>query len=94
MLDENGGSIVLTKAWAVSLMKRMGLVKRKGTKGIKHLPGDFANIKSEYLKRINTVVKQYNIPDSLIINWDQTGSNYVPVNPWTMEEKRAARKCL
>ena len=87
MLAENGGSIVLTKAWAVSLMKCMGLVKRKGTKGIKHLPDDFVNIKSECLKRIDTVVKQYNIPDSLIIHWDQTGSNYVPVNPWTMEEK-------
>ena len=37
LLAENGGPITLTKAWAVSLMKRMGLVKRKGTKGVKHL---------------------------------------------------------
>ena len=67
-------------------MKRMGLVKRKGTKGVKHLPDDFSSIKSECVKRVDSVVKQHNIPDSLIINWDQTGSNYVPVNPWTMEE--------
>ena len=87
LLSENGGPITLTKAWAVSLMKRMGLVKRKGTKGVKHLPHDFESIKSEYLKRIDSVVKDHNIPDSLIINWDQTGSNYVPVNPWTMAEK-------
>ena len=87
LLAENGGPITLSKAWAVSLMKRMGLVKRKGTKGVKHLPDDFSSIKSEYVQRVDSVVKQHNIPDSLIINWDQTGSNYVPVNPWTMEEK-------
>ena len=68
LLAENGGPITLTKAWAVSLMKRMGLVKRKGTKGVKHLPDDFSSIKSEYVKRVDSVVKQHNIPDSLIIN--------------------------
>ena len=27
------------------------------------------------------------IPDSLIINWDQTGINYVPVSQWTMAKQ-------
>jgi hypothetical protein len=31
LLFENGGHIELTKSWAVSLLKRMGMVKRKGT---------------------------------------------------------------
>ena len=25
------------------------------------------------------------IPDELVINWDQTGIKYVPVSQWTME---------
>ena len=29
LLAENGGSIVLSKGWAQSLMSRMGFVKRK-----------------------------------------------------------------
>ena len=31
------------------------------------------------------------IPENLIINFDQTGLNYVPVTSWTMEEAGARR---
>ena len=31
------------------------------------------------------------IPPDLIINWDQTGINYVPVGSWTMEKEGARR---
>ena len=31
------------------------------------------------------------IPDDLIINWDQTGIKYVPVSNWTMEVKGGKR---
>jgi hypothetical protein len=65
----------------------MGLAKRKGTKGIKHISDDFDQIQREFLGRITENVKLYNIPDNLIINWDQTASNYVPVSSWTMQEK-------
>ena len=41
LLKEYGGSIDITKDWAKSLLKRMGFSKRKGTKGVKHLPDDF-----------------------------------------------------
>ena len=27
------------------------------------------------------------IPHELILNFDRTGLNYVPVTPWTMEEE-------
>jgi hypothetical protein len=30
-------------------------------------------VKAEYLERIKKTVKTYDIPDELIINWDQTG---------------------
>ena len=31
------------------------------------------------------------IPDSLIINWGQTGINYVPVSQWTMAKEGSKR---
>ena len=31
------------------------------------------------------------IPDELVINWDQTGIKYVPVSQWTMAEKGSKR---
>lgn len=86
-LKQFGGTTELTKAWAISFMNRMGLSKRKGTKGVKHLPEDFNEIQRVFLDRIKSKVEQYNIPDELIVNWDQTGSNFVPVSSWTMEEK-------
>ncbi len=31
------------------------------------------------------------IPDELVINWDQTGIHYVPVSSWTMEKEESKR---
>ena len=31
------------------------------------------------------------IPHELILNFDRTGLNYVPVTPWTMEEEGMKR---
>lgn len=84
LLAEFGGHITLEKPWATSILRRLNFVKRKGTKGVKHLPEDFDVIQSGFLKRIDDVVTKHSIPDSLIINWDQTGSNYVPISDWTM----------
>jgi hypothetical protein len=47
--------------------------KRKTTKGVKHLPEVFEKTKREYLDRIDKVIKENNIPDQLVINWNQTG---------------------
>ena len=85
MLSDFGGPIELTKAWAASLLNRLGMVKRKGTKGVKTLPKDFNEIKEEYLDKIVNVVKKYEIPPNFIINWDQTGCSFVPTSEWTME---------
>ena len=35
-----GGHINIIKTFAISIFRRMGFVKRKGTKGVKHLPAD------------------------------------------------------
>jgi len=89
LLSENGGPIELSKPWATSFMTRMGLTKRKGTKGVKKLPEGFDATQTTFLGRICDVVKKYNIPPNLIIDWDQTGSYFVPVSSWTMAEKGA-----
>ena len=68
-----GGHINITKTFAISIFRRMGFVKRKGTKGVKHLPADLDSIKEKYVSKVNNVIKEHNIPDSLVINWDQTG---------------------
>jgi hypothetical protein len=38
-----------------------------------YLPADLDSIKEKYVSKVNNVIKEHNIPDSLVINWDQTG---------------------
>lgn len=33
---------------------------------------------------IRTIIEMEDIPYDLVINWDHTGINYVPVSNWTM----------
>ena len=50
LLLENGGHIEITQAWALSLMNRMELVKRKSTKSKKvQRVENFDNEKSKFL---------------------------------------------
>ncbi|CAC5395882.1 unnamed protein product [Mytilus coruscus] len=86
-LQKYGGHINITKTYAISVLRRIGVVKRKGTKGVKHLPADFDDIKQEYVKKVSTVIKQHSIPDSLVIKWDQTGCQLIPGGDWTMEQQ-------
>ena len=50
-------------------------------------PSDFDELKSNYLINIYSIAKMEGIPNSLIINWDQTGMKIVPTSSWTMEKK-------
>ena len=85
-LVKHGGHIEITKTWAMSLLKRMGYVKRKATTKRPHgiSEEDFKNLKANYLHQIMQMVKLYNIPDSLITNLDETGIKLVPTGDWTM----------
>lgn len=84
LLPENGGHVHLDRGWAQSLMKRMNFVKRKATKAARKIPPDFDALKTNFLKRISDTVKDNNIPDDLILNWDQTGVKMIPTSEWTM----------
>ena len=82
---ENGGSIDISKTWAKSLLKRMNFVKCRGSTVCKNDKiKNFDQPKDEYLERINKTVNDFEIPSSLIINWDHAGLNIVPVSNWTM----------
>ena len=77
--------INLTKGWAKYLLHRMGFVKRKATSKAKVTVENFEELKEEFLLQINQVIVMDEIPADLIINFDQTGLQFVPVSEWTME---------
>ena len=85
-LEKYGGHIVITKTLARSILRRMGYVKRKGTKAVKVLPTDFNDIKQKLNEKVNKAVDEHNVPDDMIINWDQTGCQLIPGRDWTMAE--------
>ena len=90
-LQCNGGHIILKKSWAKYLLKMMDFVKCHAT--TKHAPNlhNFDYLRDQYLLDIKVVVQLEEIPDSLIINWDQTGVSYVPVSEWTMSKEGSKR---
>ena len=75
-----------------NLLKRMNMVKRKGTTSKKtFVVENFTQDKDKYLKSIKSKVEMYKMPPELLINWDQTGINIVPVSRWTMDVEGAKR---
>ena len=81
----------LSKGWAQYLLKRMGYVKRKATSKAKITVDNFAEIKEDFLLEVKHVIAMDEIPTQLVINFDQTGLNIVPVSDWTMEVEGAKR---
>ena len=86
LLACNGESIVLTKEWVNYVLQRMGMVKCRANTKTKVTVKDFDELKKLFLLDIRNIVQMDEVPAQLIINWDQTGINYVPVSSWTMEQ--------
>ncbi len=93
LLRENGGPINIGRGLVQSFIKRLGYVKRKGTKAARNMPYNFEEIKNDFMDRIRHVIKKGDIPDDLIINFDQTGSKIIPVSQWTLEIKGKKQVC-
>ena len=81
----------LTEGWAKYLLRRMGFVKRKETTKANRSVEDFEEVKRKYLQDMQLVISMDEIPDDLVINFDQTGIHYIPVSDWTMAEEGAKR---
>lgn len=86
LLPEFGGTLVLDKPWAKSFLNRLGFVRRKATKAARKLPGDFHLVRDKFHETVTSLIKEFDIPDNLVINFDQTGVKLAPVSVWTMEE--------
>ena len=91
LLSCNGGGINLTTDWAKSLLSRMGFVKRKACSKAKVDVSQFEQLKDEFLLEIKNIVSMDEIPTDLVINFDQTALNYVPMSHWTMEKEGTKR---
>ena len=91
-LSSHGGFINITKFGQISLLKRMGYVKRKCSNAGKISTTLFAEIQEIFLADIKTQVLMNDIPDELIITWDHTGVPLVPTGEWTMH--RAGEKII
>ena len=83
--------VKLTKDWAESQLFYMGMIKRRMSSKAKVDVEKFEALKQGFLLDIKLIVSFEEIPHDLIINWDQTGINYVPVGSWTMEKEGARR---
>ena len=76
LLACNGGSIVLTKEWARYVLQRMRMVKRRANTKTKVTIEDFDELKKLFLLDIRNIVQMDEVPTQLIINQNQTGTNY------------------
>ena len=86
-----GSNVNLTKDHAKYLMHRMGLVKRRAGTKAKVSIENFEEVKKLFLHDIKCIRLLDEIPNELIINFDHTGINYVPVSSWTMEKQGEKR---
>ena len=81
----------LTQDWDNYLFTRMGLVKRKGNTKAKVDVEKFNEVKKLFHQDIWNVIVMDEMPAELVINWDQTGLNYVLISQWTMAKEGAKR---
>ena len=44
-----------------------------------------------FLLDVKNAVQMDEICEDMIVNWDQTGVNYVPISSWTMEQEGSKR---
>jgi len=69
----------------------LGYVKRKACSKTKVDVEQFKEVKEAILLDVRNIVAMDEIPAELIVNFDQTALNYVPITPWTMEKQGAKR---
>ena len=73
-------------------MSRIGFVKRwVTTKAKPSITATFEESKAQFIFDIKAIIALEEIPNSLVLNWDQTAVRYVPVSSWTMEKVGAKR---
>ena len=90
------GKIDLDKSeWAKSLFQRMGFRRRKATSSKLMVPAG-AEKEAELLfhHAVKKEIEKRSIPDSLVINFDQTPSNFVPVTSTNFAKRNTKQVCV
>ena len=81
-------NLVLGAPWAKSLFNFMGFVLRRKTTAKVLIPeGALKEAELKFHHQIANYVEKYQIPPSLIINFDQTPSKYVQMSSNAMQKK-------
>ena len=62
--------IIITKSWAMSLLNRMGYVKRKASTSGKIPQSQYEELREVFLADIAAEVVTKDIPREMIFNWD------------------------
>ena len=90
-LIENGGHIdCCSRSLIQSTYRRYDLCKRKGTSGRAVInTEEILKVKNQFVKEINALVTEHEIPSELIINYDETGVPIIPTAHYTMAKKGA-----
>ena len=88
-------NLEITESWAQSLFRRMGFVRRIKTSSKVEIPeGARKEIEFQFLQEIVRAKERWDIPDDLILNFDQTPSKLVPVGQKTMAQKGSTNVTL
>ena len=96
ILVENGGYLFLSRDWGRNVLYRMEkegkkMCRRKGTTAkIPIAPGLLKEVKLKYQREIQSIQKRHNIPDDMILNFDQTPLSYVSSPGHTLHFKGAS----
>ena len=79
LMASSGGSIDLKMTWAVSLMKRMGLIEYS-TRIPKEISNGSTSVKDDtsYIGQILKAISTHSIPLELVIGWEQFNLPFVP----------------
>ena len=79
-----------SSSWTQSLFRRMGFKRRLRTTGKVEIPeGARKEAELLFLHNIVSVVERYEIPDSLIMNLDQTPLKYIPAMNHTLAKRNS-----
>ena len=87
LLESNGGFLKLDTKWTQSLLHRMNMVKKKGTKASRTLPDNFSDQTAKFLAETRKEVEKGRIPGDLIIDIDRMGIKIVPCSEWALDVK-------
>ena len=78
ILEKNGLKFICSKSWICRLCRTVDLHMRRGTTAAQKLPPDWELQGELFAKRLSYLIMRFNMPEALVVNFDQTGLQIVP----------------